>query len=305
MVAIKEVRSANATLKTKHESLTAVFTGSTSGIGLATIRSLAKQIPKPKAVIVGRSRTKFEPELQNLKDINPSGEYTFLEADVSLLKNIDAVCEQIKKQVSSIDLLVTAQGYISFAGRENNADGLDNSTSLRYYGRVRFAQNLLPVMSRYARVISVLGGGKEGKIFEDDLDLERNYSIMNSMGQMTSMMTLSWDKLAEQNPEKSFIHTYPGLVSTGLLGKSATGILGLLFRYVVDPIAYWFALTPEEVGERTLYYGTDERYARGSWSVEENGEPQTAKALVEYRERGMADKITEHNQKIFERAISA
>src|ERR1700761_6247339 len=105
MVATAEVRSANAALKTKHDTLTAVFAGATNGIGLATLRAFAKHIPQPKAIIVGRSRSKFEPELQNLKSINPNGDFTFLEADVSLIKNIDAVCEQIKKTVSSIDLL--------------------------------------------------------------------------------------------------------------------------------------------------------------------------------------------------------
>ena len=305
MVGFSEVKSANEALKNKHESLTAVFAGATAGIGQATLEAFAKHIPKPKAIIVGRSRSKFEPELQNLKQINSNGEYTFIEADVSLIKNIDAVCEQIKKQIASIDLLFLSQGYISFKGRETNADGLDNSTSLRYYGRVRFTQNLLPIMSRNARAVSVLGGGKEGKIIEDDLDLERNYSILNSMNQMGSMMTLSFDRLAEQNPEKSFVHSYPGVVSTGLLGKSASGILGMLFSYILEPILHLFSVDVKEVGERTLYYGTSDRYPKGSWSVDWNSEPKTVQTLVEYRDRGMADKIMDHNLKIFERATSA
>ena len=305
MVAISEVKSANAALKNNHESLTAVFAGATAGIGLATVKAFAKHIPRPKAIIVGRSRAKFEPELQALRTINTNGEYTFIEADISLIKNIDAVCEQIKKQVSTIDLLYVSQGYISFNGRENNADGLDNSTSLRYYGRVRFTQDLLPIMSRNGRAISVLAGGQEGKIFEDDLDLERNYSIVNAAGQMVTMMTLSYDKFAQQNPEKSFIHAYPGLVSTNILANSAKGILGLFFQYIVQPILSFFALTPLEVGERMLYYGTSEQFSRGSWALDQNGTAQNVKALVEYRERGMADKVVEHNQKIFERATSA
>ena len=304
MVAISEVRSANAALKSKYESLTGVFAGATAGIGLATLRAFAKHIPKPKAIVVGRSRAKFEPELRNLKSLNPNGDYTFIEADVSLIKNIDAVCEQIKKQVSSIDLLFVSQGYISFAGREDNADGLDNSSSLRYYGRVRFTQDLLLIMTKNARAVSVLGAGKEGKIFEDDMDLERNYSIPNSMGHFGTLMSLSYDKLAEQNPEKAFIHTYPGLVSSGLLGKSATGVLSMLFRYIVEPIFSLFALTPEEAGERTLYAGTSEQYAKGSWTLDWDGTPKYAKPLVEYREKGIADKVEEHNLKIFERATS-
>ena len=305
MVAITEVRSANAALRNKHESLTAVFAGATAGIGLATLRAFAKHIPEPKAIIVGRSRSKFESELQNLRSLNPKGQFTFLEADVSLIKNIDAVCEQIKKEVSSIDLLFTSQGYISFAGRENNADGLDNSISLRYYGRIRFIQNLLPIMSKNARAVTVLAGGQEGKIFEDDLDLERNYSVTNSAGHFAAMLSLTNDKLAEQNPERGFTHVFPGVVSTELLGNSATGVLGYFFRWVIQPILSLFATKPEEAGERMLYYGTSEQYATGSKILHSDGTEKAEKPLVEYRERGFADVVVEHNQKIFERTTSS
>lgn len=305
MVAITEVRSANASLRNKYESLTAVFAGATAGIGLATLRAFAKHIRQPNAIIVGRSRSKFESELQNLRSINPKGQFTFLEADVSLIKNIDAVCERIKKEVSSIDLLFTSQGYISFAGRENNADGLDNSISLRYYGRIRFIQNLLPIMSKNARAVTVLAGGQEGKIFEDDLDLERNYSVGNSAGHFAAMLSLTNDKLAEQNPEKSFVHVFPGVVSTGLLGNSATGVLGYFFRWVIQPILSLFVTKPEEAGERMLYYGTSDQYATGSKILDSDGTEKAEKTLVQYRERGMADVVVEHNQKIFERVTSS
>lgn len=305
MVALKDIRSANAALKNSRESLTAVFAGATRGIGLATLKAFAKHIANPKAIIVGRSRRQFDPELQNLKSINPNGEYTFLEADVSLIKHIDAVCVQIKKQVSTscIDLLFVSQGYLNFAGRQNNVEGLDISTSLRYYGRVRFTQNLVPIMSPNARVVSVLAGGKEGKIFEDDLDLERNYSLLNSMGHFTSRMTLAFDRLAEQNPQKGFVHVYPGFVNTGVLARNATGILGFVM-WIVETISGGFIMQPEEAGERMLYYGTSEQYAKGSWSLDWDGTPKTVKVLVEYRENGMAAKVEDHNRMIFNRVSS-
>lgn len=154
MVSYRAARSANAALKNQHQSMTAVFVGATSGIGLETLRLFAQDIPKPTAIIVGRNRSKFDLELQNLKTLNPNGEYRFIEGEVALLKNVDAICEEIKKQNPKIDLLYLSQGYLNIGARDNNEDGLDNSFSLRYYGRVRFTQNLLPVMSQNARVIS-------------------------------------------------------------------------------------------------------------------------------------------------------
>ena len=304
MVAISEVRAANAALNKQHDSMTAVFVGATAGIGLATLKAFATHIPHPKAIIIGRSRSKFTPELENLKRINSSGEYTFLEADVSLIRNIDKVTNEVKALVSHIDLLFTSQGYISFNGRENNADGLDNSFSLRYYGRVRFTQNLLSLLRPDGRALTVLAGGQEGKIFEDDLDLETNYSIANSMGQLSSMLTLSYDQLAKGNPGMSFLHVFPGLVGTELLGKSATGILGYLFRWVVEPLMSFFVTSPKESGERMLNYATTEQFAKGSWPLDWDGTVKENAVLKGYRERGMADKIMEHNAKIFERVAA-
>ncbi|KAK5713894.1 hypothetical protein LTR17_017393 [Elasticomyces elasticus] len=305
MVALSEVRSANAALNKIHSTSTAVFVGATRGIGFATLRAFAKYIPNPIAIIIGRSRKAFTSGLEDLRQLNPNGTYTFVESEITLIKDIDAVCKTIKRELdnSKIDLLVISQGYISFAGRETNADGLDNSISLRYYGRVRFTQNLLAVMATHGRVISILAGGQEGKILEDDLDLERNYTIPQSAAQFASMMTLSFDHLAAQNAGKAFIHAFPGLTSTGLLGRSATGVLGVVFRWVLEPLLGLFSAKAPDVGERMLYYGTAAEFAEGSWALDEKGVSKEVEALKGYRETGWAEKVAEHNERMFERAL--
>lgn len=41
----------------------------------------------------------------------------FIQKDVSLLKNVDSACEEIKSQEQRADLLFMSQGYLTFAGR--------------------------------------------------------------------------------------------------------------------------------------------------------------------------------------------
>ncbi|PIA94524.1 hypothetical protein CB0940_08949 [Cercospora beticola] len=231
---LKEIRASNASLHQTHSSpTTALFVGATSGIGLATLQAFAKHIPFPHTIIIRRNQKTFQPHLDNLKTLNPNRTYTFLESDISLLANVDSVSQEIKSILSQqpnskLDLLFLSQGYISFTGREENADGLDNSVSLRYYSRIRFIQTLLPVMSSSARAVSILAGGKEGKIFEDDLDLKKNYSVGNAAGQFATMMTLSFDNFSSQseNSGTGFCACFSGVDEHGSTWEECEGCAG-------------------------------------------------------------------------------
>lgn len=120
MVSLKEVRASNNTLKTNPttSSLTAVFVGATSGIGYGTLRELASHSSTPKVYIVGRSLAKFTPQLEELKSLNPNATFIFLEAQASLLKDVEKACEEIKSKENKLDLLFVSTGYLSLAGRE-------------------------------------------------------------------------------------------------------------------------------------------------------------------------------------------
>lgn len=152
-----------------------------------------------------------------------------------------------------------------------------------YYGRARFAENLLPLLRRSTsvrRVLSIFAGGKEGPIDFDDMQV---VSVPNSIGsfiqdkgskcslqvkrfrspvggrnQMVSMITLQFEGLAKLAPEVGFVHNYPGAVKS----KIARGwgpmdiFLGTLFT-LFGPFMY---MRNEEVGERHLFMATSERY---------------------------------------------
>lgn len=118
------------------------------------------------------------------------------------------------------------------------------------------------------------------------------------------MMTLAFDKLAEQNPQKSFIHVFPGVVNTGGLARHTKGLYGWLVT-IAEWFIGWFLIQPKDCGEMMLYCGTTPEFATGSWSVFSDGTPRTEKELVISRERGAADKVTDHNQRIFEKVLSS
>lgn len=96
------------------QGLVAVFVGGTSGVGEYTLKAFAKYAPNPRAYIVGRSHEAADRVIKECKQLNPDGKFEFIKADVSLLKNVDGVCRQIKSKETAINILFETQGTMAF-----------------------------------------------------------------------------------------------------------------------------------------------------------------------------------------------
>jgi len=77
----------------------------------------------------------------------------------------------------------------------------------------------------------------------------------------------------------------------------------VFLRWVVEPVLSLLVSKPEEVGERMLFVATDKSSVAGSSSLDWDGKATEVNVLKEYRQRGFADKVWEHNEKMFERAV--
>lgn len=120
----------------------------------------------------------------------------------------------------------------------------------------------------------MLGPSTEGKLVEDDLDLQKNYSLPNAATHAVTMTSLSMIHLAASNPTISFIHSAPGGVNTNLLRDFnplarvlASGIFALL-----SPIGSKIGLIGiKESGQRHVYASTHARFAPMAQKVDTVG----------------------------------
>lgn len=112
---LTQIRNWNATLKAARPEMVALFVGGTSGIGRNTAIKLAGAVATPTIFIIGRNEKAGAEVLEELKVANKNGTYTFLPADVSHLRNVDEVCQKIKSEVSSLDLLFMTSGGLAFS----------------------------------------------------------------------------------------------------------------------------------------------------------------------------------------------
>ncbi|KAG9595971.1 NAD(P)-binding protein, partial [Aureobasidium melanogenum] len=333
MVSLDLVRKANNSLESVLPSPVALFAGGTSGIGRSTLRQLALNTRAPKAYIVGRSEKNAKPLLKELHHLNPLGSFNFIEADVSLISNVDKACERIKHHEKALNLLFMTPGGLSLVGRRETSEGIDKLFALRYYARMRFIQNLLPLLEaaeQPGRVVSVLGGGFEGKVNANDLDLKHHYNIVSCAMHSVTMTSLAMEHLAASH-RASFVHVYPGLVGTSIYTNSFPPPLAAVYNYGMWPLMYPFSVNINESGQRHLFHATSDHYpakelnspgeaatrdgrkaavgsdgALGSGAYLMNWKGETfaaSKKMQSLRAQGMAHRIWEHTTNLLNRVV--
>ncbi len=117
MVYLTDIQTSNSQIATTFPpGLVAVFVGGTSGIGEITLKKFAEYTRYPRAYIVGRSQNAAERIIAECRILNPEGEYIFIKADVSLMRNVDKVCDEIKSKEKAVNLLFMSAGFPSIDG---------------------------------------------------------------------------------------------------------------------------------------------------------------------------------------------
>lgn len=67
---------------------------------------------------------------QEFQTLNPESQFNFIKSDVAQLRNVDAVCEEIKAKEDKINLLFLSAGIMTLKGR----DGLAHLVAI-YFAR--------------------------------------------------------------------------------------------------------------------------------------------------------------------------
>ena len=324
MVAIQVIRKSNGRIAELPDRLVALFLGATSGIGRSALIQFAMYAVQPRIYIVARQTSATTGLLEELHEKNREGTYTVVEKDVSLICETSDVVDFVKTRETKLDLLFESVGFISFSGRQETAEGLEPSMTTRYYSRLHAAQGLLPLLNAAAspRVVSILAGGHEAKMNEEDLDLRKpgNYSIVGAAVHSATMLTLAYEHLARENPRISFVHAFPAFVATPIFSKGSNGLLHLVMRWIVQPLANLFATSVDEAGARALFYSTSDRYSVSDGMVplaegmekspkseggiflsnEKSESLDNEKILADFRARGVDEQVWRHTMEIFD-----
>ncbi|KAK6333826.1 hypothetical protein TWF730_004009 [Orbilia blumenaviensis] len=313
MVAIDAIKSANAAIKAKlPPGLVALFVGATSGIGEHTLRNFYQTAPSPRVYFVGRSQASADRIIADLKPLNPDGYLEFIQADASLIKNVDDVSQKFLEKEKQLNVLVMSQGFLTTEGRVETAEGLDTKLALNYFSRARFIQNLLPSLSAAAnsspfgaRVLSVLSAGNgEGQLNFDDFELKNTFSLRNAGLMATTSNSALAKYLAKEHANIGFIHAFPGGVETNILQAAHFPSVFKLAARVLTPLARPWMISQEESGQRHFYLTTNEKFRTGGWLTDSmNEESASAQKYVDkgWCNEEVGEKVWKRTMEVFER----
>lgn len=274
---------------------------------------------------MGRQDERASRVAKELRTLNPSVVVRHVARDLTLLKNVDEVCAEISAQESKVNILCLSAGFLSMRGQDATPEGLDKKLAINYYSRWRFVANLLPFLQgaaekgETARVLSILGAGKEGKLILEDLALreKKNYTLRRVHDHATTMNSLVVEHLSNIYPNIGFLHAYPGWVHTNVPQG-----LGFFFRVLMNS-AYLmlrpWVISTEESGQRHLFAATSEVYSpreaindlsrlgsdgergSGGYLLDWNGDHTGNQALLnDYRKNDVGDLVWKHTSDTFE-----
>ncbi|KAJ3488288.1 hypothetical protein NLI96_g2949 [Meripilus lineatus] len=252
MPSFGEVQKNNTSLNLSFVPI-AIFAGGTSGIGRATAEAFAHSIQgNAHIILLGRNKTAAANILSNLpKPSLPGAVHEFVECDLSLMKNVEEVTNNLRSRLPRLNYLVLSSGTLNFYGRDETTEGIDKKLAVAYYARWKLIQGLTSLLQKAkdegqdASVLSVLAPTSEGRIDFDDLGLKKNYGASTYMSSSATYNDLMLEAFSERNPELTFTHIYPGIVRTPLLGNIFTHWALAPVNWVLNIVTYPFSLAPE------------------------------------------------------------
>lgn len=131
-----------------------VITGATSGIGQLAAIELARR--GAHLVLTARNEQRAEETKKTIKELVPNTQVNFFFGDLSLMKDVKCIGNEIKASYPKIDVLVNNAGLHGFKQRITS-DGLAEMIAVNYFAPWLLTHTLLlPLMnSKHARIVNV------------------------------------------------------------------------------------------------------------------------------------------------------
>jgi len=233
-----------------------LVTGSTDGIGKATVRELAYR--GADVIIHGRDPEKGQRVLHDMKNSTGSTTLSLCTADFSEQKNVRRMAEEITTRCGRLDVLINNAG----TGKKTRIltpDGIETTFAVNFLAPFLLTRLLLPLLEKSApsRVVNISSVSHNliKSIAWENLQSETSYSVtgiyaLTKFANITFTYALA-RRIAGSGVSANCVN--PGVVSTKLLKGLYPSLLGNPpsdgAKFLVD-----LALSPEMAGVSGEYF---------------------------------------------------
>jgi NAD(P)-dependent dehydrogenase (short-subunit alcohol dehydrogenase family) len=227
---------------------TVVITGGTSGIGEVAAVELAKQ--GARVVLIARDSARGDVTMAKLRKANPGADHKIHIAELSQLKAMKRVADEIGASEPQVNVLINNAGAM-FGTRQVTEDGLEMTFATNHMAYFVMTNLLLPRLGPGARIVSTASDAHKGARLDfDDLQSEKRYSGFSVYGKSKLCNILFNRELARRLDGSGVTANclHPGFVATRF-GDNSGGVFQTVLK-VAKPVG---AISPEE-GAKTIIY---------------------------------------------------
>lgn len=255
-----------------------IVTGASSGLGLATAKELAQR--GAELVLVMRNEKRAKTVLRELREETGNSAISVELADLSLMRDVDALVSRLLQEGRPIDVLVNNAGAL-FNDWTLTDEGLEQSFALLLLSPWRLTLGLYPLLKAAgsARVINVVSGGMYSqKLRTDKLQAAKaGYAGAAAYAQCKRALTVVTEEWAKEWEADGIIVNamHPGWADTPGV-ENALPLFHSITRLILR--------TPEEGADTIIWLAAAREAAQVTGRLFLDREPRTTHLLQRTRE---------------------
>jgi NAD(P)-dependent dehydrogenase (short-subunit alcohol dehydrogenase family) len=221
----------------------ALVTGGTDGIGKAIAHVLAGE--GIDVIVIGSNADKGATAVRELRRSSGNDNVEFLQADLSLIRNVDALAAPISQRWPRLHYLVLCAGVMR--GKQTRTpEGIETNFAVNYLSRFALAEALNPrlaaggVAGHAARILVISGAAQDGTIRYEDVNLSCRFGILRAVSQFceaNDVFVLELARRLTANASSQFVTVTAlkiGAVRTNIRSQFPAW-MKLLVPLVIDP----------------------------------------------------------------------
>lgn len=223
---------------------TALITGGTGAIGKETALRCAQL--GAAVIIVGRDPAKGAACAAEIKAEVVDGSVTFLQADLSRMRNVSEFAMRLPARASRLNILIHCAG-VTLRERTITDEGFETVFAVQYLARFLLTARLLDLLvaNKSPCVIDVSGGGTvKTRVDFDNLNGEKHYDGIHALRHEAVLNDMFILESQKRQAGVRFYNYGPGYIATPLLQN-----LALPTRMISRVAGSFIGIKPSQAAE--------------------------------------------------------